>query len=84
MTPRPRPDRDKCCLCHKFPATWLVLDPKVHRYIDRKGKAETRNDAYMVCTTCKRQMRAYNQKSRKPRKLQFVRWGDHDDTSNPG
>lgn len=66
--------RERCMHCQKHEPVWLVLDSKQHTYLDTKGNATKQQDAYLICGTCRQNLVRQNRRSRKPRKLTFMRW----------
>ncbi len=74
--------RDFCDLCVKYDARWIVVDDKQHVYwefyltprLKPELRRRTQQDAYFACEQCRRQIERYNASSRRPRRLQFLRW----------
>lgn len=75
---------DKCEICVKGDATWLVLDDTWHVYhalyldghLQPQLKTRRQQDGYLVCDVCKRQVIRSNKPSprRRRRLLEFIEW----------
>lgn len=74
--------RDICHMCCNHDARWVVVDDKEHTYwrfyLTRRLKPDLKRraqyEAYLACEQCRRQIEHYNRNSRRPRRLQFLRW----------
>ena len=75
---------DRCQMCSKNDAVWLILDSKMHTYyeavltesLELDLEKRKQRDAYLVCTSCKSQIIKQNRAGRKtkPRDLKLLRW----------